>query len=194
MMQVKFGTDGIRGRYPLELNNRIAFKLGQSLSKALNTTRLVIGMDTRESSPELLYNVISGARSAGIDVMNAGIVSTPLISLYSREKQVTGVMITASHNPYHDNGIKVFNNGEKLRYEQEKAIEHYIQNNHEFTVAKIGELYSGEAVLDTYLDLIDKLNLYQTDLKVGLDSANGANYLIALGVFREITETLEQIG
>ncbi len=193
-MQARFGTDGIRGRYPEELNNRIAFKLGQSLPTAIGTNRLVIGMDTRESSSELLFNVISGARSAGVDVMNAGIVSTPLISLYSKEKEITGVMITASHNPYHDNGIKVFVNGEKLQKHQEQAIEDYIDNNHKFTIVGVGELYSGEDVLDTYLDLIDELDLYETELSVGIDSAHGANYLISLGVFREITDTLHQIG
>ncbi|MEC9485788.1 MAG: hypothetical protein UMR38_07995 [Candidatus Izemoplasma sp.] len=193
-MQAKFGTDGIRGRYPTELNNRIAFKLGQSLPTAIGTNRLVIGMDTRESSSELLFNVISGARSAGVDVMNAGIVSTPLISLYSKKKEITGVMITASHNPYHDNGIKVFINGEKLKKHQEKAIEDYIESNHKFTIVGVGELYSGEKVLDTYLDLIDTLDLYETPLSVGIDSAHGANYLISLGVFREITQTLHQIG
>mgnify|MGYP001080190580 FL=1 len=82
-----FGTDGIRGRYPLEVNNSVAFKVGQSLKTALGTSRLVIGMDTRESGSELLYSVISGARSVGIDVMNAGVISTPLIALYSREKK-----------------------------------------------------------------------------------------------------------
>ena len=117
-----FGTDGIRGRYGLELSNAMAFKVGQSLKEVLNTRRLVIGMDTRESSSELLYSVISGAQSVGIDVMNAGVVSTPLISLYSMKKDIAGVMITASHNPYKDNGIKVFNRGNKLSLEEELFI------------------------------------------------------------------------
>ena len=189
-----FGTDGIRGRYPLEVNNSVAFKVGQSLKTALGTSRLVIGMDTRESGSELLYSVISGARSVGIDVMNAGVISTPLIALYSREKQVDGVMITASHNPYTDNGIKVFHNGNKLSHDLELGIEDYIDNNEGFMITKLGELYSGEEVLDLYLDLIEKLDLYTTDLRVGLDSANGANYLIAQGIYQELAESLIQIG
>jgi phosphoglucosamine mutase len=189
-----FGTDGIRGRVPIEVNNSVAFKVGQSLKSSLGTTRLVVGMDTRESSSELLYSVISGARSVGIDVMNAGVVSTPLIALYSHQKQITGVMITASHNPYTDNGIKVFDQGNKLSIAQEQAIEDYIDNNDSFQVTKLGELYSGEEVLDLYLDLIEDLDLYQTDLKIGIDSANGANYLIAKGIFEELAPNMIQVG
>ena len=189
-----FGTDGIRGRYGIEVSNSIAFKVGQSLKSSLGTTRLVVGMDTRESSSELLFSVISGARSVGIDVMNAGVVSTPLISLFSKEKEVDGVMITASHNPYQDNGIKVFHKGNKLTESEEAKIETYIDENASFQIGKLGELYSGEDVLDLYLDLIDRLDLYETDLKVGIDSANGANYLISLGIMKELTQYFIQIG
>ena len=189
-----FGTDGIRGRFPIEVSTSIAFKVGQSLKKTLGTKRLVVGMDTRESGSELLYSVISGARSVGVDVMNAGVVSTPLIALFSKEKQVEGIMITASHNPYTDNGIKVFHNGNKLSHDEELAIEDYIDNNNKFEMGKLGELFSGEEVLDLYLDLLENLELYHTDLKVGIDSANGANYLISKGIFEELCENFYQIG
>ena len=189
-----FGTDGIRGRYGLELTNSLAFKVGQSLKSVLGTTRLVIGMDTRESSSELLYSVISGAQSVGIDVMNAGVVSTPLISHYSKQKELSGVMITASHNPYKDNGIKVFNKGNKLSEFEELGIEEFIDNNKEFTLTKLGKLFSGEDVLDLYLDLIESLDLNQSSLRVGFDSANGANYLISLGILREMCTEYFQIG
>jgi phosphoglucosamine mutase len=151
-------------------------------------------MDTRKSGSELLFSVISGAQSVGIDVMNAGVVSTPLISNYSRLKGVTGVMITASHNPFTDNGIKVFDKGNKLSLNQELNIEKYIDDHGEFQISKLGQIFSGEEVLDAYLDLIESLDLYTTDLKVGIDSANGANYLIAQGIMQEVTDTLIQIG
>ena len=109
-----FGTDGIRGRFGLELNAPLAFKVAQSLKKVLNIDKLVIGMDTRESSTELMYACVAGAQSIGIDCMTAGVVSTPLISHYSKEKGIAGIMITASHNPYKDNGIKVFYKGNKV--------------------------------------------------------------------------------
>ncbi len=189
-----FGTDGIRGRYNLELTNGLAFKVGQSLKSALGTKRLVIGMDTRESSSELMYSLISGAQSLGIDVMVAGVVSTPLISHYSELKEITGVMITASHNPYTDNGIKVFNQGLKLTDKEELAIEKFIDENFEFKIANLGEIYSGEEVLEAYAELIQNLVYDKTDLKVGFDSANGANYLISLGIIRELCAEFIQIG
>jgi len=189
-----FGTDGIRGRYNLVLTNSLAFKVGQSLKSALGTKRLVIGMDTRESSSELLYSVVSGAQSLGIDCMVAGVVSTPLISHYSKQKEITGVMITASHNPYTDNGIKVFNNGNKLSFEEETLIENFVDENKEFNITKLGKIYSGEDVLDLYAELIESLDLEKMDIKVGFDSANGANYLISLGVIRELCNEFYQIG
>ena len=189
-----FGTDGIRGRYGIELNNGLAFKVGQSLKKVLKTTKLVIGMDTRESSSELMYSVVSGAQSVGIDVMVAGVVPTPLISHYSKQKNITGVMITASHNPFTDNGIKVFNKGNKLLLEEELLIEKFIDDNAKFDIARIGKTYSGEEVIDLYADLIESLDLEKTELKIGFDSANGANYLISLGVLRELCKSYVQIG
>ncbi|MCK5762400.1 MAG: phosphoglucosamine mutase, partial [Candidatus Izimaplasma sp.] len=189
-----FGTDGIRGRYGIELSNSLAFKVGQSLKSTLGTTKLVIGMDTRESSNELLYSLTSGAQSLGIDVMVAGVVSTPMISHYSKQKNITGVMITASHNPYTDNGIKVFNNGNKLSESQELIIEKFIDNNKSFSVKTIGKTYSGEEVFDLYADLIESLELVESDFRIGFDSANGANYLISLGVLRELCKDFIQIG
>ncbi len=189
-----FGTDGIRGRYNSELTNSLAFKVGQSLKSVLGTKRLVIGMDTRESSSELLQSVISGAHSIGIDVMNAGVVSTPLISHYSKQKEVSGVMITASHNPYYDNGIKVFNKGNKLSEDEELGIESYIDGDESTVVKETGKIFSGEDVLDLYLDLFDSLDLNKTSLRVGYDSANGANYLISYGILKEMCEVQYQIG
>jgi len=189
-----FGTDGIRGRVGIELNNSIAFKLGQSLKSVLGTDRLVVGMDTRESGSELLYSVTSGAQSMGIDVMIAGVVSTPLISHYSKQKGITGVMITASHNPFTDNGLKVFNKGNKLFEKEELAIEKFIDDKEKFDIKTIGKTFSGEEVLDLYVDLMESLELEEVDLRVGYDSANGANYLISKGIMDELCVESYQIG
>ncbi len=189
-----FGTDGIRGKYGIELTDDLAYKVGQSLKPVLNTKRLVIGMDTRASGSNLLNSVRRGAQDAGIDVMIAGIVSTPMISHYSKQKQVTGIMITASHNPYTDNGIKVFKMGNKLLEKEELAIETFIDSEEIFKVKKQGETFSGEEVFDLYADLIESLDLAESDLKIGFDSANGANYLISLGVLGELCTDFMQIG
>jgi phosphoglucosamine mutase len=190
-----FGTDGIRGEFNDILTPDLAFRVGQSLKQALHTSRLVIGMDTRESGQVLLDNVVNGAVSVGIDCMVAGVVSTPLISNYSKQKGVTGVMITASHNPYIDNGIKVFNKGNKLLEVEELSIEAIIDGAEEpHKAATQGDIFSGEDVLDSYLDLLETLQLYSTDMKVGFDSANGANYLISYGIIRELVSEFVQIG
>jgi phosphoglucosamine mutase len=189
-----FGTDGIRGRFGIELNAPLAFKVAQSLKGVLNVDKVVIGIDTRESSTELMYACASGAQSIGVDVMLAGVVSTPLISHYSKEKQIAGIMITASHNPYKDNGIKVFNRGNKLTEEQELAVEAFVDGNRDFEVERVGKIYSGEAVIDEYATLIDSLDLPYVDLKVGYDSANGANYMLSKGIFDGLTRDSIQIG
>ncbi|MCF7926171.1 MAG: phosphoglucosamine mutase [Candidatus Izimaplasma sp.] len=189
-----FGTDGIRGEFGKELTLKIAFLVGQSLKETFDLNRLVIGRDTRTSGEVLSDNLIKGARSVGIDCMNAGIVSTPLISHYSDIKGIIGIMITASHNPYYDNGIKVFYKGNKLNSAQEKMIETYIDEEKTTKTTDSGDIYSGEDVLDEYLNLIQQLELYKTPLRIGFDSANGANYLISLGVLRELTDTYSQIG
>lgn len=189
-----FGTDGIRGRFGLELTPALAFKVGQSIKSVLQSERLVIGMDTRESSTELMYSVVAGAQSAGVDCMLAGVVSTPMISHYSKTKKVTGVMITASHNPYKDNGIKVFHNGNKLSETQELAIEEYIDNFGDLEFVKKGQLFSGEEVFDLYAELIESLDLNGMDLKIGYDSANGANYLISKAILEQLVQNPIQIG
>lgn len=189
-----FGTDGIRGRFGLELNSAMAFKLGQSLKTALNAHTLVVGMDTRESSSELMYSVVSGAQSMGINVIVAGVLPTPMISYYAYVNQISGVMITASHNPYKDNGIKVFDKGLKCTKEQEDKMEDYIDNQPSFEVMSLGKVYGGEDVFDEYLNLIESLELEAFDLKIAIDTANGANHLVAQGIFRELSEDFVQIG
>ena len=189
-----FGTDGIRGRFGLELNAPLAFKVAQSLKSVLNVDKLVIGIDTRESSTELMYACASGAQSIGVDVMLAGVVSTPLISHYSKEKQIAGIMITASHNPYQDNGIKVFNRGNKLTEEQELQVEAFIDGPREFEIERVGKVFSGEDVIDEYANLIESLDLPFVDLKVGYDSANGANYMISKGIMDTLATESVQIG
>ena len=189
-----FGTDGIRGRFGVELNAAMAFKVGQSLKGVLDVDKLVIGIDTRESSMELMYAAASGARSIGVDVMLAGVVPTPLISHYSKTLGIAGIMITASHNPYHDNGIKVFNKGNKLLEKEELLIEDFIDNNQEFEVTKLGKLLSGEEVIDLYADLFDSLDLDTIDLKVGYDSAHGANHNLSKAIFDQLITESYQIG
>ncbi len=189
-----FGTDGIRGRFGVEITSNLALKIGQSIKYVLDMDKVVIGIDTRESGLELMYGCATGARSLGVDVMMAGVVSTPLIAHYSKQKGIVGVMLTASHNPYHDNGIKVFYKGEKLSIEQETKIEEFLDMHRDFEVHQLGTQTNGEDVFEVYMDLIDSLELDHINLKVGYDSANGANYLISKAIMDQLVEESYQIG
>src|SRR5690554_4801650 len=174
-----FGTDGIRGKGFTELSASLAFHLGNALKEALNNDTVVIGLDTRSSSPMLAHMVASGALLAGLDVYFAGILSTPMIAHYSKLKNIIGIMITASHNPYMDNGIKVFNKGYKSEEEVELIIEDYIINERIYRGESYGTFRLTDDVEKEYFKLIDKLDLKESNLKLVYDSANGANYLIA---------------
>ena len=123
-----FGTDGIRGIAFEKLNSELAYRVGQSIGHILKPDVVVIGMDTRESSPMLAYSIANGLLSFGVHVKLAGVVSTPMIAHYSKTHQIIGVMITASHNPFMDNGIKVFNKGYKTTKDVEALLEDFMDH------------------------------------------------------------------
>src|SRR5580693_3261704 len=133
MVKRLFGTDGIRGtagEFPLD--PRTAHALGVALGNVARhhapEPAIVIGMDTRESGPWIAAQVAGGLEEAGVGVQFAGVVTTPGVAFLTRTNAfVAGVMISASHNPYQDNGIKVFgHSGYKLPDEEEDAIEEEI--------------------------------------------------------------------
>ncbi|WP_168169709.1 phosphoglucosamine mutase [Candidatus Izimaplasma sp. ZiA1] len=189
-----FGTDGIRGRVGLELTTSLAFKVGQSIKDVLKADTLVIGCDTRESSYDFMYSVASGAQSLGINVILAGVVPTPVIQYYSEVKKIYGVMITASHNPYHDNGIKVFKYGTKLSEEEELAVEYFVDNRGEFDVISVGKVITSDEPLNIYKEIYKDLNLKKSNYVVAIDSAHGANSVIAKEMLSGYVKELHQIG
>ena len=105
-----FGTDGIRGVPNQKLTIDLVTKLGSAL-KVLGNTEVVVATDTRLSKDMLSNAIIAGALAAGLNVHFVGVIPTPALIYYSYIHKYTGVMITASHNPYTDNGIKVLKNG-----------------------------------------------------------------------------------
>ena len=113
-----FGTDGIRGIPNKSLNNELVYKIGRSL-KILNCNKVYIATDTRNSKDMLVSSFASGCMSVGINVYYLGVLPTPGLMYYSMIKNGIGVMITASHNPYFYNGIKIVKNGRKLSNEEE---------------------------------------------------------------------------
>lgn len=188
-----FGTDGIRGIALEKLNTELAFRLGQAIAVVFSPKEVVIGIDTRESSPLLGYAVAHGLNARGVNVIFAGVVSTPMIAYYSKIKNIIGVMITASHNPFTDNGIKVFNNGYKTLDEDELKLEAFIDHG-TLSHQSYGQFKYSNDIETEYLNIYEKLNLSQTHSKILFDSAHGANYQISRKLFSSITNSFHQIG
>lgn len=182
-----FGTDGIRGKVGEKITFELAFKLGKSLSK-LNSDTVVIGTDTRESKDDLTNAVILGAMSSGLKVINGGVVPTPALIYYSQTKKITGVMITASHNPYYDNGLKVLNKGVKLTQQEEKMIEEEMDKTTEVKLGVV-DLEHTDEVEELYIDFFKRFN-HETKFKVIIDCAHGAVYRTAPTIINNYTNDL----
>ncbi len=188
-----FGTDGIRGVAFKKLDAALAFKLGQGLKHATDISDIIIGYDTRESSPMLAYMLAAGALSEGASVKFAGVCSTPMVAHYSKEKGIIGVMVTASHNPFTDNGIKVFNKGFKTTEQEEAIIETFIDSP-KYNIKPFGKFKYAKDFKSTYLKIYDQFKIGTSEFKIAYDSANGANYEIAKELFDTYAEGSVQIG
>jgi phosphoglucosamine mutase len=123
-MTLKFGTDGVRGIANLELTPELALTLGRAAARVLGGERWLIGRDTRRSGPMLVAALAAGLASEGVDVVDLGVVPTPGVAHLSAANGVPAAMISASHNPFGDNGIKLFAaGGTKLRDHVEAELE-----------------------------------------------------------------------
>lgn len=165
-----FGTDGIRGEAYSKLSLDLAYKVGEALS-LLNNDKLVIAMDTRLSSEDILNSVVKGAISSGITVYNLGVLPTPGLILESYYRKSIGIMITASHNPYKDNGIKIVKNGIKIDDRDKLMIEDYLDG-----VLTFSHKINGKVINDksNYLSFLEQ-NTIRTKLNIIVDCANGAS-------------------
>src|SRR5690554_2404523 len=189
-----FGTDGIRGKAFETLNSNLAFTLGQAIAKKFNPKQIIIGQDTRESSDMLCYGVAYGAALAGVDVLISGVVTTPMVAYYSKVKDIIGVMITASHNPYTDNGIKVIKSGYKMLDEEEQLLESFMDESSIKRSDVFGAITVTDEVESIYTNVYRDLSVPQTDLKVTYDTANGATFKIAKKVIERYASQSYQIG
>ncbi len=188
-----FGTDGIRGRAYEFLTYDLAYAVGKSLS-LLGFSELVIAMDTRESGSMLKSAIKEGARTSGIDVMDFGILPTPVLCYLSKLRHSLGVMITASHNPYQDNGIKIFTAGRKIFLEEEAIIENALTGiiSPASTVVQGRELTPVDA-LGPYRELFADISC-NSSLRLALDLANGACCATAPLLFSKIAGEVILIG
>ena len=203
-----FGTDGIRGevgKYPLTAENILKLAKASSLvlKKKQKISRVVINKDTRLSGYIYEPALTAGFISMGVDVILVGPLPTPALTILNKSLRADfSVMITASHNPYYDNGLKFFNNqGLKISAEEEAKIED-IFFNYDFDNFKIKQSSYGKAVrlknaIGRYSEAlkqsVDK-NLEYNNLKVVLDCANGAAYKVAPEVLFEIGTELITIN
>ena len=196
-MRKYFGTDGVRGVANKELTCDLAYKLGRAggyvLANNEYKVKVVVGRDTRQSGDMLEAALIAGLMSVGCDVITVGVIPTPGVAYLTRKYGAEcGVVISASHNPMEDNGIKFFNkDGFKLDDQIELKIEEYIDNIEKIDYNPIGnevgiKIHKHTATQD-YVDYLKSIvNTDLTGLKVILDCANGAAYKVAPMVFKEL--------
>jgi phosphoglucosamine mutase len=206
MPQRLFGTDGIRGKagdYPLD--EKTVEAIGQSLVKNLalelgRAPSIIIGRDTRESGPKIENALARGALAAGARVESAGVITTPGVAFITRRESFdAGVVISASHNPYQDNGIKVFSpSGKKLSDEMERRIEADLADVDAASAIDFESAHpsSSDAHCSLYRDhLVEEVGrgLSLDGMSIGLDCANGAASHIAPHVFNRLGARVEAI-
>ena len=213
-----FGTDGFRGESNIGLTSMHAYKVGRFLGwyyslqlqneKGARRPKIVIGKDTRRSSYMLEYAIASGIATSGADAYMLHVTTTPSVSYVTRlDGFDCGIMITASHNPFCDNGIKVINRyGEKLDDETTALIEAYLDGDlaslgiagDDLPLAigeKIGCIHDHVSGRNRYIGyLISTASNSYKKLRIGLDCANGASWSIARAVFGALGAQLYVIG
>lgn len=214
-----FGTDGFRGEANVGLTSMHAYKVGRFLGWYFSSElynfhkpgykpRVVIGKDTRRSSYMLEYSIAAGLTASGADAYMLHVTTTPSVSFVTRQDEFDcGIMITASHNPFGDNGIKVINRyGEKLDDKTTEYIERYIDGDlkslgvsgTDLPLAcgeKIGCIVDYVSGRNRYLGYLISLasNSYK-NMRIGLDCANGASWMIAKSVFEALGAQTVVIG
>ena len=196
-MSKYFGTDGFRGEANKDLTFEHAIKIGRFIGwyygeKQGKKAKIVIGKDTRKSSYMFEHALCTGLIASGADAYIMHVTTTPSIAyITSKNDFDCGIMISASHNPYYDNGIKLFNkDGEKMDEDTILEIEKYIDDEIEVPLAekeRIGSAINYETGREEYIShLVSLIKHRFNGIKVGLDLANGASYSIAKKVFSEL--------
>jgi phosphoglucosamine mutase len=201
-----FGTDGIRGRANGTITPELALKVGQAAGLTFQNGehrhRVLIGKDTRLSGYMIETALVAGFTSVGMDVLLTGPMPTPAVAMLTRSMRADlGVMISASHNPYDDNGIKLFGpDGYKLSDEIEHQIEKLIEADLGKRLAKSGDLGRAkriDGVQDRYIEFAKRTlprNLSLEGLRVVIDCANGAGYHVAPDALWELGAEVIKVG
>ncbi len=206
----RFGTDGVRGVANTELTPEIVMSLGRAAARELTGDTFLVGRDTRRSGLQLFGALAAGLAAEGADVIDLGVLPTPAVALASAQRNLPAAMISASHNPFHDNGIKFFSpGGRKL----DDATEHRIDavygvllsrtlaepvpgSNSELSGARVGWVHDDNgAAVAAYIahvtDVLDGRRL--TGLHVVVDAANGALSALAGPVLNGLGATVTML-
>ena len=189
-----FGTDGIRGTVGKELTVDLALKVGKALSY-FEEKDVYIGYDTRISNHMIASSIAAGALAFGKNVYDVGVISTPGLAYHSKKNNTIAVMVTASHNPYMDNGIKIFYHGIKMSDVQEADIEELISSpSFSYPVPYDGKYTFGyKQPVQDYIDYLNSIS-QKFNKRIALDCANGATSFIAPEVFKHISDDVLVIG
>src|SRR6516164_2020939 len=206
MVRRYFGTDGIRGRANKVITPDLALRVGQAagliFKNGEHRHRVLIGKDTRLSGYMIETALVAGFTSVGMDVLLTGPIPTPAVGMLTRSMRADlGVMITASHNPFDHNGIKLFGpDGFKLSDEVEQQIETLMDSNFTKELAKGGDLGRAKrinGVQDRYIEFVKRTlpkGLSLGGMRVVIDCGNGAGYRVAPEALRELDAEVIAIG
>ena len=198
-----FGTDGFRGEANVGLTVEHAFRIGRFLGayfSADRRARIVIGKDTRLSSYMFEYALVAGLCASGADAYLLHVTTTPSVSYVVRSEDFdAGIMISASHNPYYDNGIKLINSsGEKMSDDVTDKIEKYLDSNDGLPLATrdgIGRTVDYVIGRNRYTGYIISLARHSyKGMKIAIDAANGASWMLAKSIFDTLGAKTYTIG
>ncbi len=205
MVTARFGTDGVRGVANVELTPELALALGRAVARTISAATFLVGRDTRRSGPLLQSALSAGLASEGADVVDLGVLPTPALAWLSAERAVPAAVISASHNPFADNGIKLFAaGGAKLGEEMEAAIEDELDRVLDPSVKGprrleghgVGSFRAEPGLGRSYLDhLASLLEGRRLDgLRLVVDSANGSASGLAAALYEGLGAEVVAIG
>ncbi|HLG67470.1 MAG TPA: phosphoglucosamine mutase [Acidimicrobiales bacterium] len=197
MAPARFGTDGVRGVANADLTAEVALALGRAAARVLSAPAFLVGRDTRRSGPFLQAALSAGLAAEGADVLDLGVIPTPGVAMLAAARRVPGAMVSASHNPFEDNGIKLFSDlGTKLAVEVEQAVEEELASIVEDperpparpTGRGVGLVAADPAGVPEYRAFLERqLEGRRLDgLRVVVDCANGAATAVAPGVLQDL--------
>jgi len=182
-----FGTDGVRGKAGVELSVELALRLGRAAGRAFRPKKVLLARDTRISGPALSAAAAAGLAAQGCTVLDAGVLPSPAVShLLPREKFHLGLVVSASHNPPEDNGLKFYNSeGYKLSLAEEEAVEAHLDSVMGADPGDFGEIRPWLEAQDRYLELLRSFvpDLGLSGLNLVVDCAHGATAVVAPALF-----------